>query len=488
MDRPLRMKQRWLFADQLGPHYAGDEPVVYILSREVFANRRLHRAKAHLLVSGVLHRRQDPGVRVIIADTYLEGLARAGINRPRVVDPTSHSARRLVRALGAEVLPNCGFITGEDEFAHWATGRKRLVLEDFYRWTRRRTGILMTPSGEPEGDRWNFDADNRQPPPKTKTLGLQTRWPQEDDIDAEARALLDDWERAGIVFRGKDGPRRFAVTRDEAQAALNDFVDHRLPLFGPYEDAAMSADWVMAHSLLSVPMNLGVLHPREAVDAVAAAYFSGRAPLNSVEGFVRQVVGWREYVCDLHRWCGGDDRHHNHLDAERSLPPWFDTADAEAVEAACLRHSLTEVADRGWSHHIVRLEILGNWALQRGYHPGAVNAWFTDMFVDGFAWVMPANVIGMALYADGGAMATKPYAAGGAYINRMTNFCRDCRFRPSVRVGEDACPFTAGYWNFLATNEETLRGNHRLRNPYATMRRLTDLDEVLAQEAAREQQ
>lgn len=480
------MNQRWLFADQLGPHYAADEPAVYILSREAFARRRLHRAKAHLLVAGVLHRKQDPGVRVIVADSYAAGLAQAGVGRPRVVDPTSYAARRLVRSLGAEVLPNNGFVTGEEQFAAWAGGRKRLLLEDFYRWTRRRTGILMTAESEPEGGRWNFDADNRRPPPKSDTLGLHTRWPQEDEFDTEARELLNTWEQSGTVFRGNDGPRRFAVTRDEALATLDDFVANRLHLFGPYEDAAMSADWVMAHSLLSVPMNLGLLHPREAVDAVLAAYQAGQAPLASVEGFVRQVVGWRDYVWNLYWWFGEEYTQRNHLKAQVPLPDWFDAADADAVHAECLRHSLAEVADRGWAHHIVRLEILGNWALQRGYEPAAVNDWFTEMFVDGFAWVMPANVIGMALYADGGAMATKPYAAGGAYINRMTNFCRDCRYRPSVRVGEDACPFTAGYWNFLATHEDTLRSNHRLRNPYATMRRLADLDAVLAQEAARD--
>lgn len=479
------MTPRWLFADQLGPHYAAAEPVVYILSREAFARRRMHRAKAQLLVSGVLHRAQDPAVRVVIADSYRAGLAQAGVSRPRVVDPTSYAARRLVRRLAAEVLPNDGFITGEAEFADWARVRKRLVLEDFYRWARRRTGLLMSSAGQPEGGRWNFDADNRQPPPKTETLGLATDWPREDDIDAEARALLTDWERSGVVFRGEDGPRRFAVTRAEALSALEDFVDNRLRLFGPYEDAAMSADWVMAHSLLSVPMNLGLLHPREAVDAVVAAYRSGSAPLASVEGFVRQVLGWRDYVWNLYWWFGEDYIRANHLGARTPLPDWFDEARPDGIEAACLRHALAEVADRGWSHHIVRLEILGNWALQRGYEPASVNDWFTEMFVDGFAWVMPANVIGMALYADGGAMATKPYAAGGAYINRMTNFCRGCRYRPSVRVGEDACPFTAGYWYFLASHEDVLRSNHRLSNPYATMRRLADLDAVVSQESGR---
>ena len=477
---------RWLFADQLGPAFADEEQVLLILNRSAFARRRVHRAKAHLLVSAMLHRAQDTGVTLVIADSYREGLQRSGASDVEVIDPTSHGARRLVRRLGATVLPSRGFITSEEDFAEWAQGRRRLVLEDFYRHTRKRTGVLMNDDGTPEGGRWNFDADNRQPPPKAATLGVSTEFPAEDAIDAEAREILDSWERSGEVsFRGHDGPRRFAVTRSEALDALADFVANRLALFGPYEDAALSTDWVMAHSLLSVPMNLGLLDPTEAIDAVVAAFHRVDAPLASVEGFVRQVMGWRDYVWHLYWWFGEDYLKLNHLGAHGELPAWFDDLDGAAVQARCLRTSLDDVAEYGWSHHIIRLEVLGNWALQRGYEPAVVNRWFTEAFVDGTEWVMPANVIGMALYADGGQMATKPYAAGGAYINRMTDFCRGCPFKPSVRVGPQACPFTAGYWAFLAVNEPALRTNHRLRNPYATMRRLTDLDELIEQEAQR---
>ncbi|MDQ1247945.1 MAG: photolyase [Actinomycetota bacterium] len=487
MSPPLR----WLFADQLGPAFDDGGEMVLIVSRRAFARRRMHRAKALIYLSAMLHRATHERVRLVMADTYREGLAEAapdGSGSVEVIEPTSRPARALVRDLGVAVLPGRGFVTSQEEFAIWAEGRSRLLLEDYYRDVRRRTGILMTPTGEPEGGRWNFDADNRLPPPKAPDLGLHTWFPESDEVDAQARELLTRWQDQGwLTLRGVDGPRSFAVTRQEALAALDDFITHRLRLFGPYEDATLAGDWVMALSLLSVPLNLGLLHPGEVIDAVVEAHLADpvAAPLTGVEGFVRQVLGWREYVWHLYWWFGPDYATHNALSAEVDPPAWFDEARSDDVDAACLRHALAQTRDRGWSHHIVRLMVLANWALQRGYRPQAVNEWFVDMFVDGTAWVMPANVIGMGLFADGGQMATKPYAAGGAYLNRMTDFCRDCRYSPTVRVGPTACPFTAGYWWFLDRNEAALAGNHRLRNPYGTMRRLTDLAALVDQESGR---
>ena len=262
-------------------------------------------------------------------------------------------------------------------------------------------------------------------------------------------------------------------------------VAHRLPQFGPYEDAVLAGDWAMAHSLLSVPMNLGLLDPLEVVDACVAAYRSGGVPLQSVEAVVRQVVGWREWAWQLYWALGEDYADGNALDARTPVPQWFRDLDADAVEAACLRSALADVRDRGWSHHIVRLMVLGGWALQRGYDPQQTAAWFRDSFLDGYDWVMVTNVVGMALYADGGRMATKPYAAGGAYLDRMTDHCRGCRYSPKVRVGEDACPFTAGYWAFLDRHEDRLRRNHRLAQPYAGLARLADREALMAQESNR---
>jgi deoxyribodipyrimidine photolyase-related protein len=278
----------------------------------------------------------------------------------------------------------------------------------------------------------------------------------------------------------------FAATRAEALAALEDFLDHRLESFGPYEDAAMPGDWAMSHSLLSVPMNLGLLDPREVIDAALARYHSGRAPLNSVEGFVRQIAGWRDWVWHLY-WHLGDDYvdSSNYFDHRKPLPEAFASLDSSAVQAACVSHVLSEVHDRGWSHHINRLMVLGNHALQRGINPAELNNWFVDAFVDGTPWVMPANVVGMSQHADGGQVATKPYLSGGAYLKKMTQYCQGCPFKPEVRVGDNACPFTAGYWAFLDRHEEVLRGNHRMAQPLAGLSRLADRESLVEQEAQR---
>lgn len=481
-----------LFADQLGPRFTADlepdEQVLLVESRQAFARRRVHRQKAHLLLSGVRHLAAELGDRAIHvqAPSYGEALATAGID-PRtvsVVDPTSYAARRWVRAQGMTVEPARGFTLQENDFQAWL-GKRRPILEDFYRHQRRRLDLLVQPDGEPETGRWNFDADNRLPPPKgQRTLGLPHPWrPQEDAIDAEVRRDLDAWH--GITLVGVDAPRTFAATRAEALAALDDFITHRLAQFGPYEDAVLHDDWAMAHSLLSVPMNLGLLDPLEVVDAAIAAYRDGRVPLQSAEAVTRQIVGWREWAWQLYWALGEEYADGNALGASAPLPDWFADLDADDVRAACLRSALEDVRDRGWSHHIVRLMVLGNWALQRGYDPRATAAWFRDSFVDGYDWVMVTNVVGMALYADGGRMATKPYAAGGAYLNRMTDHCRGCSYSPSTRVGATACPFTAGYWAFLDRNADALRRNHRLAQPYAGLARLADRDALVAQEAAR---
>jgi deoxyribodipyrimidine photolyase-related protein len=376
-----------------------------------------------------------------------------------------------------------------NDFAEWAEARgaKRLLLEDFYREARRRHQVLMDGS-EPAGGRWNFDADNREPPPKEATLGVeQPHWPKEDAIDDEVRHDLDRWEAAGEVqFIGDDGPRRFAATRREALAAVRTFVRDRLPTFGRYEDAMLTGDDWMAHSLLSAPLNLGLLDPLEVVQSAEEAYRNGDAPIAAVEGFVRQILGWRDYVWHLYWQQGRGYRRRNELDARGGLPRWFTELDASgAVEARCLSEVLRGVREHGWVHHIPRLMVLGNYAMQRGWRPTAVTDWFHRSFVDGYDWVMVPNVVGMSQYADGGVMATKPYAGGGAYINRMSDFCGSCRYKPNVRVGEDACPFTAGYWTFLERHRDRFAANPRLAQPLRGLDRLGDLEAVVTQERDR---
>ncbi len=486
-----KTRLRWLFGDQLGPHFLDTtrQPVLLIESRSVFARRVFHRQKAHLILSAMRHRAAELGKRCsyVRSETYRAGLA--DVDGPlSVIQPTSWSALHFVDRIAAERdlerLPSRGFATSRTDFASWADGRgrRRLLMEDFYRDARRRLDVLME-GGEPVTGQWNYDADNREPPPKGSS-GLDVPepwWPEEDEIDEEVRADLDAWSADGVRFVGEDGPRRFAATRSEALAALEHFVRHRLPTFGPYEDAVLSADRWMAHSLLSAPLNLGLLDPLEVVRAAEDAYAESHAPIASVEGFVRQIIGWRDYIWNLYWYFGEDYRARNELEAHTDLPGWFSAVDPDGTEANCLKQSLASVRDHGWAHHIPRLMIIGNYGMQQGWDPAQFTDWFHRSFVDGYDWVMVPNVVGMSQYADGGVLATKPYASGGSYINKMTDFCGACRFDPKVRVGPDACPFTAGYWRFLHRHRERFAANPRMSRAVKGLDRLSDLDELLAE-------
>ncbi|GAC1610978.1 MAG: cryptochrome/photolyase family protein [Mycobacteriales bacterium] len=485
------MTRRWLFADQLGPQFldSPDQPALLVESRAVFARRRFHRAKAHLLLSALRHRAAELADQAVFlqVDTYQQALDDVGAD-VSVVQPTSYAADAFVRARGIEVVSEGrGFATTREDFAAWTAGRKRLLMEDFYRWQRQRFDLLME-GAEPVGGNWNYDADNREPPPRTDRLGLPEPWfPVEDDIDAQVRADLDRWERDGQAsFVGTDRPRWAAATRVEAEAALAHFVEHRLPAFGPHEDAMLAADPWMAHSALSPAMNLGLLHPLECARAAEHAYRQSHAPLPSVEGYIRQVIGWREYIWSVYWHVPPDYRQRNAMQATAALPQWFANLDAGGeVTANCLRSVLGDLRERGWVHHIPRLMVLSNYAMQRGWRPEEVTAWFAQAFVDGYDWVMLPNVVGMSQHADGGLMATKPYAAGGAYINRMSDYCGGCAYDPKIRLGPTACPFTAGYWAFLDRNAEGLAGNRRMRQPLAGLRRLADREAVVEQERDR---
>jgi len=493
--------RRFLTPDQLGPHFDDGGPILVVDNRGIFKRRPFHRQKAHLILSALHHRIAEWGDRVEWhqAQSYREILRGRDIE---VINPTSYGLRAMVRELSqsaeVNVLSSRGFVTSEEQFARWAEGRtpRQMLLESFYRDVRVREGYLMVPDPSessglaPEGGAFNFDHDNRQPPPKGQTtLGLpEPQWPREDEIDQWVREELDRMEAAGeATFLGDDGPRLFAATRAEAEQALQDRSDHRLSDFGPFEDAAMPEDWSTAHSLLSVPMNLGLLDPREVIEAAIDRYHRGEAPLNSVEGFVRQIAGWRDWVWHLY-WHLGEDyvEQSNYFGHDVELPTEMARLDPEGVSSACVKHVLSEVRQRGWTHHINRLMVLGNHALQRRIHPKQLNDWFVDAFVDGTPWVMPANVVGMSQHADGGIVATKPYLSGGAYLKKMTQYCQGCPFRPDVRVGENACPFTAGYWAFLHDNREVLRSNHRMFKPLAGLSRLSDLEQVVTQEHSRQ--
>lgn len=348
--------RRWLFADQLGPHFeVGTDGVLLVESRAALGRRQYHRQKLHLVLSALRHRAAELGDSAVLlrTTTYAEALDQLG-EPVRVYEPTSFAAADFVaaeekkgRVESIEVTP--GFSLPRSEFRRWADGKRQLRMEAFYRFQRVRLDLLVD-GDQPEGGRWSFDEDNREAPPKgAESIGVPAPYrPREDDIDAEVRADLDRWERDGHIRPvGNDGPRLFPVTRRDARAALDRFVTHRLAAFGPHEDAMLRGDWSMAHSLLSVPMNLGLLSPVEVAESAVAAYRDGTAPLASVEGFVRQVVGWREYVWHCYWHFGPTYRRRNHLGARRALPDWFAALDADDVEAACLHDVLAGVRDRG---------------------------------------------------------------------------------------------------------------------------------------------
>ncbi|MFG2058907.1 cryptochrome/photolyase family protein [Micromonospora sp. NPDC048930] len=484
------MSRRWLFADQLGPHFLDDrgQPVLLIESKAVFRRRVYHRQKAHLILSALRHRAAELDDQAVFVRAETYGQALKKVREPlEVCHPTSRAALAFVRGLDrVTVLPARGYVTSLEDFADWADGRRgALRMEAFYRFAREHHGVLLDGS-DPVGGRWSYDTENREPPPKDGKLDVPAPpMPQEDDIDAQVRADLDQWEREGIRFAGRDGPRRFPATAEEATARLRHFLRHRLAAFGPYEDAMLATDPWLAHSMLSAAFNLGLLDPMAAVRGAEQAYRTQGAPLASVEGFIRQVMGWRDYAWHTYWYFEPTWRTSNGLAARRSLPGWWNDLDADAVDAHCLHDVLGGVRDRAWVHHIPRLMVLGNYALQRGWRPAELVEWFRTRFVDGYEWVMTGNVVGLSQYADLGRTTTKPYVSGGAYINRMSDYCGGCRYDPRHHLGEKACPFTAGYWAFLATNRTRIPANARMARTMKQLTRLTDLDAVVAQEKQR---
>ena len=474
----------WVLGDQLNRHIASladrapsDTRVLMVESRAKIASKPYHRQRLHLVLAAMRRfaaelRRAGFDVDYRVAPSFAEGLSLhcAQFEPDRVVamEPMSYSMANQLPDLGVEVVRSNQFLCHYEDFAEWVQGRKRLVMEDFYRWQRRRLGYLMD-GDEPAGGRWNFDADNRQPPPSDGRPWPSAVTDRLDDLDREVVADLPE-----TAF-GASPDGTWATSRRAALGRLRDFVDNVLPIFGPHEDAMLDGEWKMAHSTLSPYLNLGLLHPAEVCDAVELAYRGGKVPIQSAEGFIRQVIGWREFVWGVYwRWMP-DYATGNALEASRPLPPLFTTGN---TEMRCVADVLTAVENHGYAHHIQRLMILGNLALLSAVVPRQLVDWMWASFVDGAEWVMLPNVLGMALYADGGLMATKPYAASGNYINRMSNHCGECRYAPKHRVGDDACPFTTLYWDFLVRNTERLSSNHRLSRQLKAAERLGDIEQV----------
>jgi len=410
-----------------------------------------------------------------LADALADAIAKRKPKHLIVVEPGEYrlaeDIERVCAAakLSVEIRTDRHFITTVAEFTEWMGARKQPRMEHFYRAVRQRTGVLMDADGKPEGGEWNYDHDNREAFGK-KGPGFVPK-PVTFKPDAITQEVL-----AVVAKRYADHPGElqhfdWPVTRADALLALKDFIAHRLAPFGPFEDAVWDTEPLLYHSRLSAAMNLKLLNPREVIDAAIAACYAKQAPIASVEGFVRQIIGWREYVRGLYWWHMPQYLDDNALDAQQDLPKLYWTGD---TEMNCLKHVVHDTLAYGYAHHIQRLMITGLFALLFGVKPKAVHAWYLAVYVDAVEWVEVPNTIGMSQFADGGLMGSKPYIASGKYIDKMTNYCGGCRFNPAEATGPKACPFTTLYWDFLDRHRERFAGHPRLVMQVRNLERLSD--------------
>lgn len=397
-------------------------------------------------------------------------LSKYSVDRIIVTHPGEYRVLEELRSLenelniAIEIREDDRFLCSPDEFANWAKDRKQMRMEYFYREMRKKYDILMD-GKDPIGDQWNYDAENRKPPKEGLTLPPPYIG-KIDDITQDCISLVS--ERFGTHF-GDVEPFYFAVTRADALQVLDQFVEQRLPQFGDYQDAMIEGEPWMYHSHISFYLNCGLLLPLECVQAVEKAYHAGQVPLNAVEGFIRQIIGWREYVHGIYWLKMPEYAEQNFFEAQRPLPDFYWTAN---TKMNCMRQCVLETKRNAYAHHIQRLMVLGNFALLTGIDPKHMNEWFLIVYADAYEWVELPNVSGMILFADGGYLASKPYAAGGSYINKMSDYCKKCTYKVTKKNGTDACPFNYLYWDFLDRNREKLAGNHRIGMMYKTFERM----------------
>ena len=358
-----------------------------------------------------------------------------------------------------EIRPDTRFVCNIDEFARWAEGRKQLRMEFFYREMRKKTGLLMTSEGQPEGGQWNFDTDNRKKwagkPPAPAPFREEP-----DAITTEVIELVNEYFSEHF---GTTGNFHYAVTAEQAQEALAHFVDFALPCFGDYQDAMSdNEDWLF-HSILSPYLNTGLLDPMEVCEEAVRAWHAGRAPLNAVEGFVRQIIGWREFVRGIYWLLMPGYARENRLGNSRELPWFYWTGD---TKMRCMHKAINATARNAYAHHIQRLMITGNFALLAGVKPEAICDWYLAVYIDAFDWVELPNTLGMVMHADGGYLGSKPYAASGKYIQRMSDHCQNCHYRVQDATGDRACPFNSLYWHFIDRHREDFANNPRMTMMY----------------------
>jgi deoxyribodipyrimidine photolyase-related protein len=461
--------------------------VLMIEAREESRRIPSHKARTVLFLSAMRHHAdwlEQQGYQVdyislddACADSFDSALRHA-VTRYRptrllLVQPGEHGVEQVIRAVcaatgvAADMLEDSHFLCGREDFAAWRRGRKTLVMEHFYRHMRKRHGILMD-DGQPAGGEWNFDRRNRG------SFGRQGPGmlpaPPAFTPDSITRSVFDAVQRHFPDNPGSLESFNWPVTREQALQMLDDFVAQRLPAFGPYQDAMWQDAYLLYHSGLSAALNLKLLNPREVVEAAVQAYREDQAPIQSVEGFVRQVLGWREYVRGIYWSEMPGYLEGNTLDAQQPLPGFYWHGN---TDMPCLRQVIGQTLDTGYAHHIQRLMVTGLFALLLGVRPQAIHTWYLAIYIDAVEWAEAPNTLGMSQHADGGLLGSKPYVASGRYIQRMSNYCEGCRYAPAEAVGASACPFTTLYWDFLMRHEERFARHPRAAMQWRTLQRLS---------------
>lgn len=479
----------FLFTDQLSLHMSSLEGCVkekdIILlaeTREEATYVKHHKKKIVFQLSCMRHFAEDlrkKGYNVHYVDfddpenTHrIEGeIARFAkkINANKIVltEPSEWRQLQKIEALKetcatpVEVRQDTRFFCTINGFKAWAKGKTQLRMEFFYREMRKQYKILMNEKNKPEGDQWNFDKENRHPPKSGMTFPKRLQH-NTSNITKDVIKLVE--KEFGDHF-GDIDPFYYAVTRTDALSELDHFIKFYLPEFGTYQDAMLEGEAFLNHSCLSAYINIGLLEPREICIKAEEAYLQNKAPLAAVEGFIRQILGWREYVRGIYWLKMPEYAELNFFEVDRPLPSFYWDA---KTDMNCIKEAVTHTLKFAYSHHIQRLMVTGNFALLAGILPKEVCEWYLIVYGDAYDWVELPNTLGMALFGDGGFLGSKPYAASGKYIHKMSNFCKGCKYDPNEVIGENACPFNALYWNFLATHQKKLRSNQRLTYTYAT--------------------
>ena len=495
----------WILGDQLGPDNAAlagarkkDDALLFVESERGLRKLKYHKQRLVLLLSAQRHFAGEMRQAGWTVDYHelgngvaWESALAAHVKKHNpggilLAQPNNYdeqaAAEKLAKKFPVEIVPTRQFLVSREEFIAWARGKKSLLMETHYRRVRTEFGFLMQPDGQPVGGRWNFDEENRKTFRDWVKAGrprAEVAAPEPDKTTREVMALVD---KEFPDHPGSSDGFWLPVDRAGALRWLEQFIATRLAGFGPWEDLMVEGEELLFHSVISPLINLGLLTPRECIGKAVGAYEQGRAPLASVEGFVRQIAGWREFVNGVYWLKMPEYAELNGLDAQRALPEFFYSG---GTDMNCLRQCLRQVLDTGFNHHIQRLMVLGNFLLLAGVRPQEALRWYLEMYVDAHDWVMAANVLGMVLHADGGFMATKPYAAGSGYISRMSNYCESCRYQPAVKTGPEACPFNYLYWDFYARHEKRFARNPRVGMALKTLAKKTPAERKAIADSAR---